>query len=125
MSRISIHLHFIAALTFLLPSAAHAQRAIAADDFVDSVGVNIHLHYDHTIYKEQFPLIKTRLIELGVRHVRDGLIDTAWQGYYDRHNALGQAGIKGTFIVAPRPRLTIRSKSPGKAHATAVRSAPR
>lgn len=113
MSRISIHLH-IAALTFLLPSAAHAQRTIAADDFVDSVGVNIHLHYDHTIYKEQFPLIKTRLIELGVRHVRDGLIDTAWQGYYDRHNALGQAGIKGTFIVAPGQSVEMLASYPSR-----------
>jgi hypothetical protein len=81
--------------------SADAQKVGAADRLVDSVGVNIHLHYDNTPYRDRFPLIKRRLIELGVRHVRDGLVDTAWQRYYERHNALGEAGIKGTFITSP------------------------
>src|SRR5882672_8235306 len=80
---------------------ADAQTTVAADRFVDSVGVNVHLHYDNTIYRNNFDLIKSRLIELRVRHVRDGLVDTAWQDFYARHNALGQAGIRGTFITMP------------------------
>lgn len=84
------------------PAAAQSTVATAsADRFVDSVGVNIHLHYNGTAYREQFPLIKSRLIELGVRHVRDGLEDTTWQPYYQRHNELGEEGIKGTFITSP------------------------
>ncbi len=82
------------------PTLTPAQT-VAADRLADSVGVNVHLHYDNTIYRSNFDLIKARLLELGVRHVRDGLIDTTWQGYYDRHNALGAAGIKGIFIVTP------------------------
>ncbi|MPZ18556.1 MAG: hypothetical protein GEV06_11675 [Luteitalea sp.] len=86
----------------LAPSASTvAPDTIAADRFVDAAGVNIHLHYDNTPYRSQFPLIKRRLIELGVRHVRDGLVDTTWQGYYDRLNELGAAGIKGTFVTSP------------------------
>ena len=77
-----------------------AQQTLGADAFVDSVGVNIHLHYDHTPYRDQFGLVKSRLVDLGVRHVRDGLIDTGWQGYYDRHNELGDLGIKGTFVTS-------------------------
>ena len=88
-------------LSWLAVPPAHAQTTIAADRFVDSVGVNIHLHNDGTLYRDNFPLIQSRLLELGVRHVRDGLIDTEWQEYYDRLNALGQAGIKGLFIVSP------------------------
>ncbi|MGH9159636.1 MAG: hypothetical protein ACRD2X_06580, partial [Vicinamibacteraceae bacterium] len=81
--------------------SAGAQTVRAADRLVDSVGVNIHLHYNNTPYRERFPLVERRLMELGVRHVRDGLVDTPWQAYYDRHNALGEAGIKGTFITSP------------------------
>jgi hypothetical protein len=80
---------------------AAAQTTVPADRFVDSVGVNVHLHYDRTIYRDNFPLVQTRLTEMKVRHVRDGLIDTTWQGYYDRHNALGALGIKGLFITSP------------------------
>lgn len=81
--------------------ARYGTTTVAADRFVDSVGVNIHLHYDRTLYRDNFDLVKTRLLELGVRHVRDGMINTSWRGYYERHEALGEAGIKGVFIVDP------------------------
>ncbi len=97
----------------------------AADHFVDSVGVNIHLHYDGTLYRDQFDLIKSRLLELGVRHVRDGLIDTEWQGYYDRHNELGDAGIKGTFITGFGQSLALLSAYPSRvAHSFEAYEAP-
>lgn len=91
-----------AALVALMPDRPGETRDVstaAADAFVDAVGVNIHLHYDFTPYKERFDLVQERLRELGVRHVRDGLIDTAWTGYYERHDALGEAGLRGTFIT--------------------------
>ena len=65
-------------------------------------------------YKDQFDLIKSRLLELGVRHVRDGLIDTEWQGYYDRHNELGDAGIKGTFITSFGQSLELLAAYPSR-----------
>lgn len=95
-------------------AAATAQQTYAADRLVESAGVNIHLHYDNTIYWNQFPLIRDRLIELGVRHVRDGLIDTTWQPYYQRHNALGQAGIKGTFIMGIRDSVELLAQYPDR-----------
>jgi hypothetical protein len=76
----------------------------AADRLVDSVGVNIHLHYNGTLYREQFDLTRQRLLELGVRHYRDILVETAWQPYYDRHNALGAAGLRGLFVLQ-KPRM--------------------
>ena len=75
--------------------------AVSADALVDSVGINIHLHYRETAYGN-FENVKKALVALGVRHVRDGLVDTQWQGYYDEHNELGKLGIKGVFIVAPK-----------------------
>jgi hypothetical protein len=89
----------LAVAVSLLPSVAGAQ-VVAADSFVDAAGVNIHLHYFDTTYGN-FPLVQSRLIELGVRHVRDGLIDTMWAEYYQRFQSLAQAGIKATFITAP------------------------
>ncbi len=93
---------------------AHAQTTIAADTFVDSVGVNVHLHNDGTLYRDEFPLIQSRLLALGTRHVRDGLVDTGWQGYYDRHNTLGLAGIRGTFIVNPGTPDAVLKNYPGR-----------
>ncbi len=85
---------------FLSASPLDAQNADSADDFVNSVGINVHLNYLDTPYAN-FERVLEALQQLGVRHVRDGLIDTVWQGYYDRHNQLGRAGIRGVFITSP------------------------
>ncbi len=71
-----------------------------SDSVVDSIGVNIHLHFGDTVYGN-FPLIESLLKNLGVRHTRDGLIDTTWQPYYDRHIALGKLGIRSIFMADP------------------------
>lgn len=76
------------------------EMPVAADSVVDSVGVNIHLHNGNTVYGN-FPLIEGLLKNLGVRHTRDGLIDTTWQPYYQRHIELGKLGIRSIFITNP------------------------
>jgi hypothetical protein len=77
-----------------------AETAVPAAKFVDSVGVNIHLHYQDTAYGD-FPKVERALRELGVHHVRDGLVDSTWQPYYEGLNALGRDGIKALLITAP------------------------
>jgi len=62
-------------VVFSLP--VQAQNAGSADKFVDSVGINVHLNYLDTPYAN-FPQVLQALQLLGVRHVRDGLIDTTW-----------------------------------------------
>lgn len=86
-------------------------QATRADDFVESLGVNIHLHYDNTIYRD-FPKVKQALRALGVRHVRDGLVDSEWLPFYERHNELAAAGIRGTFItnLPPDRIVTVAGK---------------
>jgi hypothetical protein len=98
--------------------SASAPPPAPADRLVDSVGVNIHLHYNKTAYRDHFPLIKRRLLELGVRHVRDGLIDTTWRPYFDRHNELGEAGIKGTFITSPEQSVQLWADYPTRMQST-------
>lgn len=92
--------------------AAQAPTPAFADRFADSVGVNVHLLYAGTLYTN-FDLVRAKFVELGVRHLRDGLYDngTTPQEYYDRHNALGAMGVKGLFTVAAPsvPEDTLRT----------------
>lgn len=88
------------AFTFVAPApAGPGETAQSADAFVDSAGVNVHLHDGNTAYGN-FAAVENALKGLGVRHIRDGLIDTTWTPYYDRLNELGRAGIKSDLITA-------------------------
>ena len=97
----------LSALTLLPSVHAAPEAARSADAFVNSVGVNIHLHNTDTAYGHFDDIVQPRLVALGVRHVRDGAIDTTFQTYYDRLNALGRLGIKGLFIIGPRDSAVI------------------
>ena len=91
-----------------LPLACSGQPAaqppmmtpMAADGFVDSVGINVHLHNANTPYGN-FPVIAAALKDLGIRHTRDGLIPTTWQEYYRRHAELARSGIHCDYITGP------------------------
>jgi len=72
----------------------------SADSFVDSFGVNLHLHYQGSPYDVSFAAVKSLLVALGVRHIRDGLYADSWQPYRDRLEQLAQAGIHSTLITA-------------------------
>ena len=89
---------------FALTPWVHAapEAARSADSFVDSVGVNVHLTYTDTAYGHFDDIVRPRLVALGVRHIRDGAVDTGDRAFYDRLNALGKLGIKGLFIIGPR-----------------------
>lgn len=72
---------------------------VPADTFVESIGVNTHLGYSDTIYREYEHTIKPRLLELGVRHIRDGTFnDEVARKYLD----LGKHGIKVLLITDSR-----------------------
>lgn len=77
------------------PMAAEVART--AYSFVDSIGVNTHIHYYDTAYGN-YPLVKQRLQELGVRHIRDGGSDPTW---IQRINDLASAGIRSTIVIDP------------------------
>jgi IPT/TIG domain/Putative Ig domain len=102
------------AFTFDAQSASGpTEPAQSADAFVDSVGVNVHLSYTDTSYAN-FAGVQQALQRLGVRHIRDGLIDTAWTSYYDRLNQLGRAGIKSTLITSPQESAALLAAYPGR-----------
>jgi hypothetical protein len=95
------------------PMKGGCETPVSADSVADSVGVNIHLHYQNTVY-DNFPLIQGLLTGLGVRHTRDGLIDTNWQPYYQRHVALGRLGIKCLFLTSPKLSDALITSWPGR-----------
>jgi hypothetical protein len=79
------------------PPASHPPGPPTTGEFADSVGVNIHLTHDTTPYSD-FERVFAALQELGVRHVRDGLVP-ARPDQYERLNRLAQAGIRSTLIL--------------------------
>jgi hypothetical protein len=86
-------------------------NAAGADDFVNSIGVNIHLGYWDTPYGAGYQsIIKPRLLELGVRHARDvGTVvsDDSWMGsVYGRMRELAANGIKFDLVMLPAQGVT-------------------
>ena len=61
----------------------------------------IHMSYTNTPYYSEWPQVFAALKALGVRHYRDGFYpwDPAKVPYYQRHQQLGAAGIKGDIII--------------------------
>jgi len=96
----SIALFFFFFFFFLLfiPWSAFGEQPIPASQFVDSIGINTHLHYG-PLYTDDFPLVLRRLRELGVHHIRNGLQATKKPEFYDRVKAVNDAGIKVLWIL--------------------------
>ncbi|HEY9895821.1 MAG TPA: PA14 domain-containing protein [Candidatus Sericytochromatia bacterium] len=82
--------------TSTLPFAIGAP-AKSADAFIDSIGINTHVRYYDTAYGN-YPFVKQSLLDLGIRHIRDGGSDPTW---IQRINELGRLGIKSTLVLDP------------------------
>jgi hypothetical protein len=101
-----------AALALVLVAAAALWLGLSADEdappieglaprpaaaFADSVGVNVHLTYYDTAY-DRIDAWLPRLRELGVRHVRDGLV-LENERYVADVQRLGRAGLRANLIA--------------------------
>ncbi len=76
----------------------------SATSLVNSVGVNVHLHYSNSVY-ENFALVRDRLRELGVKHIRDQ-VQRNRPDIWARLNRLASDGIKANLFVGhPRGHL--------------------
>ena len=96
----------IAALILLLTattgnSEQRREQARSADNFVDTIGVATHLRYLDTVYKNYDDIIKPRLQELGIRHIRDGF-PLADEASLNKVLDLGESGIRSTLVMDPR-----------------------
>ena len=96
----------VACNALIAPSGqTQSEQARSAYSFVDSIGVAVHLNYRDTAYRKYDKIIKPRLQELGIRHIRDGvsLKDTNTQ---QKFHDLAKIGIKSTLVMDPRGKLT-------------------
>jgi hypothetical protein len=78
-----------------------SQQSLSTSAFLDSIGVAVHLSYLETSYGKYHEIIKPRLQELGVHHIRDGLRVEDLKTR-DKFNDLGKLGIKSTLVMDPR-----------------------
>lgn len=77
--------------------AAQEAGLPTTQQFVDSVGVNVHLYYDDTGYRDT-AAVKARLLELGVRHVRDGLV-VGRPAFYRALEDLAASGVRSQLVM--------------------------
>jgi hypothetical protein len=88
------------------PAVAGSHNAKSADAFVDSIGVNTHFDHQLTVYDNNYPLVKDRLLALGVRHIRDhaflGNDPPFDEKIYGRYRELATLGIRSTLLIDPR-----------------------
>lgn len=97
-----------------ITQAVVAVPAAPASAFVDSVGVNVHMSYTDTAYR-QSSLVLQRLQEAGIRHVRDGL-GTTNRDQISKLRVLGQAGIRLNVLLGdPHERFGTGSLEQQKA----------
>jgi hypothetical protein len=101
---LSVFCFFIIACNIFMPLSvsATAEQARRAYSFVNSIGINTHLYYGDTNYYQKYQeIVKPKLLELGVRHIRDGGTRNL-NGYLDRLKELKSNGIGTTLIFDPR-----------------------
>ena len=72
-------------------------QARSAHELGDSLGVNVHLSNIDTSYAD-FGTLQSRLRELGVTHIRDGICPTC-QYQMDRLKWLGASGVKADIVI--------------------------
>jgi len=83
-----------------------SETARSADAFVESIGVNVHLSYFDTAYSNYAGVIKPRLLEAGIRHIRDGCPSQNQTEFQNRLNDLGRLGVKSLLICSPHTGKT-------------------
>ena len=99
---LGLGLNLLLLVATMRSAQAVPETARRADDFVDSIGVNTHLYYDSSVYHQKYSsLIKPKLQELGVRHIRDSATRNL-NGYMDRLKELATLGIRSTLTCDPR-----------------------
>ncbi len=91
--RIASRIALFGAYTLLACGTARAEQAKSADSFMDSIGLCTRWGVQGTPYSTDFEGVKRRLIELRIRHVRDGFTNHILD--------LGRLGIKTCVVAEP------------------------
>jgi len=92
-------------ITSSAPQSTTGEQAAAADSFVNSIGVNVHLFYGNVYSTGYSTIVKPRLAEIGIRHLRDHALSTAdWNTpkLTQKLQELAAAGTKSLLIIDER-----------------------
>lgn len=79
-----------------LPTLQKGTMPRKASDLVHSVGVNTHFGYTDTQYARYEELLKPRLLELGVKHFRDGTFSPE---VVEKYKEMGRHGLQLLLIT--------------------------
>lgn len=91
-----------------------SNTALPANALIDSMCVATHWGYLDTPYGSNYKGVKQKLVELGIRHIRDG---GSSDDFIAKIKELGAVGIKTTFVldpqtgVAPNPSYWVKAPS--------------
>jgi hypothetical protein len=100
--------NFVLIITFLFLMAGQSfsvsaaeVRARQASEFINSIGVVTHLDRNN-VYGQFNNIIKPRLIELGIKHIRDPFIPQAPSAEQRQVDLYNSAGIKTLLLANPK-----------------------
>jgi hypothetical protein len=81
------------------PVASNLPSAVVtpASQFVDSIGMNVHLRFP--AYIANYATIKQALLTLGIRHLREGFPTDTDADFYSKVNDLASHGIKMDMVT--------------------------
>lgn len=85
------------------PRGLISQTAVRAQSLIEHVGVCVHLSYFRTPYGDFDNLVRPRLLESGIRYIRDGVLVGGSYGpdheYYRRLRNLAAEGLRFSLVV--------------------------
>ncbi|MGE4567661.1 MAG: hypothetical protein AB7C90_00570 [Bacteroidales bacterium] len=92
-----------------LPTLLKETMPRKASDLVHSVGVNTHFGYSDTQYARYEELLKPRLLELGVKHFRDGTFNPE---VVEKYKEMGKHGLK-LLLITRSDRAVVQARQLG------------
>lgn len=92
LRRICAGLRVALAACVFCPMTMCAQETVSASRFRDSVGINVHLASQDSAYGDLLR-VRTAIKQLGVKHVRDGLLNSNVEDYYTGLTLLARDGV--------------------------------
>ena len=98
----------VTAVIVALWSTSDAQQpvetAMAASDFVDSIGVNTHFQYDKP-YRNNASAVVSMLADSGIRHIRDAAMPFTDKTYISILGLVHERGIRVDLITDEREKI--------------------
>jgi len=86
------------------PSGGATGRTVSANGFVDSIGLDTHFNYAGTAYMNYEPTVVQSIVDLHVKHVREGMLypfNTQPATLQAAVHALSNAGVHTLAGIAP------------------------